>query len=96
MSKKDFSAGLSSLLGEGPAKKRPGPDRKAETPKRSAKQGTLPGETRATFIVSDDTLTKVKALAYWQRCMIKDVVETALQDAIAKHEKDNGPLDPIP
>ena len=32
-------------------------------------------ETRATFIVREDLLDKVKALAYWDREMIKNIIK---------------------
>jgi hypothetical protein len=36
------------------------------------------------------------AVAYWDRVLIKDIVNTALMDAISKHEKKNGDIKPIP
>jgi len=36
------------------------------------------GYTRATFIVREDLLNRIKALAYWERMEIKEVVEEAL------------------
>ena len=100
MSKKNFTGGLNSLLGENPkgiekAKKgRPKTQFKEIT--KSSQEGTKEKETRATFIVNEDLLEKLKALAYWDRKLIKEVVAGALQDAIEKHEKKNGDIKPIP
>ena len=45
---------------------------------KSSQEGTKEGYTRATFIVREDLLDKVKALAHWDRKEIKRVVEEAL------------------
>jgi hypothetical protein len=58
--------------------------------------GTLAGETRATFIVSKDNLTKLKQIAYWNRKPLKQVIAEAIQETITKYEKKNGPLKKIP
>lgn len=96
MSKKSFTGGLSSLLGDPdkPKKGRPVTQNKEIT--KSSQQGTKENETRATFIVNEELLDKLKAIAYWERVLIKDVVATALQEAIAKYEKKNGEIKPIP
>jgi hypothetical protein len=100
MSKKNFSQGLDSLLGGDPKgdKKKPGRPRdpNKRTPEKSSQEGTKNDETRATFIVNEETLDKLKAIAYWDRTLIKEVVNTALQDAISKYEKKNGDIKPIP
>lgn len=54
---------------------------------KSSQEGTKENETRATFIVNEDLLDKLKAIAYWDRVLIKDVINTALQDVVAKYEK---------
>lgn len=43
----------------------------------SIKIGLKEGWTRATIIVQDEQLSKLKALAYWERKDIKEVVEEA-------------------
>jgi len=77
MSKKDFSGGLSTVLGE---------DKAPETTKRgitkTSQIGTKPNETRATFIVNEDTLKDLKALAWYERKTIKQVLNEALQGYI--------------
>ena len=97
MSKKDFTGGLNSLLGEQPEKpKRGRPVTQTKEITKSSQEGTKEKETRATFIVNEDLLDKLKAIAYWDRVLIKDVVNTALQEIVTKYEEKNGDIKPIP
>ena len=97
MSKKNFTGGLNSLLGDQPEKpKRGRPVTQTKEITKSSQEGTKENETRATFIINEELLDKLKAIAYWDRVLIKDVVNTALQEAITKHEKKNGDIKPIP
>ena len=97
MSKKNFIGGLNSLLGDQPEKpKRGRPVTQTKEITKSSQEGTKEKETRATFIVNEDLLEKLKAIAYWDRVLIKDVVNTALQEIVAKYEKKNGDIKPIP
>ena len=100
MSKKNFSGGLSSLLGENnkevKATKVGRPKTQFKEITKSSQEGTKENETRATFIVNEELLDKLKAIAYWDRVLIKDVINTALLDAVTKHEKKNGDIKPIP
>jgi hypothetical protein len=97
MSKKSFTGGLNSLLGEQPDKpKRGRPKTSTREITKSSQEGTKEEETRATFIVNEELLDKVKAIAYWDRKLIKEVLDTALQDAVTKYEKKNGDIKPIP
>lgn len=100
MSKKNFTGGLSSLLGENTkedkAIKVGRPKTQFKEITKSSQEGTKENETRATFIVNEELLDKLKAIAYWDRVLIKDVINTALLDAIAKHEKKSGDIKPIP
>ena len=97
MSKKDFTGVLNSLLGDQPEKpKRGRPVTQTKEITKSSQEGTKEKETRATFIINEDLLEKLKAIAYWDRVLIKDVVNTALQETIAKYEKKNGDIKPIP
>lgn len=100
MVKKNFSGGLNSLLGE-PRQAEAAPEQ-AE-PKAAKKEitktsqiGTKEKETRATFIVNEDLLEKMKALAYWDRVLIKDIVNTAFEEHIARYEKKNGEIKEAP
>ena len=56
----------------------------------SSRAGLKPGWTRASFIVREDNLTKIKALAYWERVNIKHVLDEALSTYLAG--KDIKPL----
>ena len=97
MSKKDFTGGLNSLLGDQPEKpKRGRPVTQTKEITKSSQEGTKEKETRATFIVNEDLLDKLKAIAYWERKLIKEVVDIALQEAVAKYEKKSGDIKPIP
>lgn len=97
MSKKNFTGGLNSLLGDQPEKpKRGRPKTSTREITKSSQEGTKEKETRATFIVNEELLEKLKAIAYWDRVLIKDVINTALQEAAAKYEKKNGDIKPIP
>ena len=97
MSKKNFTGGLNSLLGDQPEKpKRGRPVTQTKEITKSSQEGTKENETRATFIINEDLLDKLKAIAYWDRVLIKDVVNTALQETVAKDEKKNGDIKPIP
>ena len=44
----------------------------------SSQEGLKDGWTRATFILREDYLEKVKALAYWKRKNIKEVMDEVL------------------
>jgi hypothetical protein len=47
---------------------------------KTTQRGLQDGWTRATFILRKHHLEKVKALAYWERKTIKEVVDEALGD----------------
>ena len=97
MIKKNFKGGLNSLLGdqaEKPKKGRPVTQTKEIT--KSSQEGTKENETRATFIVNEELLEKLKAVAYWERRMIKEVIASALEETVDKYEKKNGPVKLIP
>jgi len=97
MAKKNFTGGLNSLLGDQPEKpKRGRPVTQSKEITKSSQEGTKENETRATFIINEELLEKLKAIAYWDRCLIKDVVNTALQDVVAKYQKKNGDIKPVP
>ncbi|MFV0180295.1 hypothetical protein OBK28_12080 [Empedobacter falsenii] len=97
---KDFKGGLDSILGEGSLDKpnagRGRPKTSIKVITKSTQEGTKEGESRATFIVNDGVLEKLKAIAYWDRVLIKEVVNSALVSAIEKYEKKNGEIKPIP
>jgi len=45
---------------------------------RTSQKGLKKGWTRATFILRNDYLEKIKALAYWERKKVKEVVDDLL------------------
>jgi len=94
MSKKNFSGGLDSLIGD--SKKAGRPKTSTRKIEKTSQEGTKEKETRATFIVNEDSLEKLKAIAYWERKLIKDVVAEAMDSYISSYEKKNGKVKPIP
>jgi hypothetical protein len=63
---------------------------------KTSQEGTKENEIRATFILREELLEKLKAIAYWERLLIKDVVHSAIVDAISKYEAKAGEIKPIP
>ena len=100
MSKKDFTGGLNSLLGDQPdqpqKRKRGRPATRDWKPTKSSEENTKKDETRATFIVKKELLGKLKGISYWDRAMLKDVIHTALTDFITNYENENGSIKPAP
>lgn len=104
MSKKSFIGGFNTILGEGTSKpEKPEETDKPEKKKRgrpttvnklitkSSQEGTKENETRATFIVNEELLDKIKAIAYWDRKMVKDVLNTAIQEYVDKKKPNPRP-----
>ena len=100
MAKKSFSGGLSSLLGDPKqveqASNQVEPKATKKEITKTSQIGTKEKETRATFIVNEDLLEKMKSLAYWDRILIKDIVNNAFEDYISRHEKKNGEIKEMP
>ena len=111
MSKKDFTGGLNSVLGETspePETNRQLTEQHSKKEKRgrpktqdwkitkSSEDGTKQDEIRATFIVKKELLGKLKGIAYWERMTIKELINTALTEAITKYEKESGSIKPAP
>ena len=69
-----------------------------ETPQpiASVKRGLKGNETRATFIIDENLLEKLKAIAYWERLNIKEVVNDIFISYIENYEKQNGEIKTIP
>ena len=99
MAKKNFSGGLNSLLGDSQtAETAPVAEPKSLKKEitKTSQIGTKEKETRATFIVNEDLLEKMKALAYWDRVLIKDIINQALEEHITRYEKKNGEIKSMP
>ena len=47
---------------------------------KSSLEGLKEGWTRATFILREDYLEKIKSLAYWRRKNIKEVMDEVLEE----------------
>lgn len=62
-----------------------------ETETKSTQIGLPVGWTRATFIVDQRLHEKIKALAYWDRLTVKEVIN----EALAKYLQDKN-IKPIP
>lgn len=77
MTKKNFKTSFDSLLGE-------------DLPKQNNKNITK--EIRATFIVREFNLEKLKAISYWERKKIKNVLDEALSTYIELYEKEKGAI----
>ena len=75
MAKKSFKTSFDSLLGEN----------KSKISKKSNNK-----EIRATFIVKEHNIEKLKAIAYWERAKIKDILNQALSNYIEAYEKEKG------
>lgn len=45
---------------------------------KTSQKGLKEGWTRATFILRNDYLENIKALAYWERKKVKEVVDEIL------------------
>lgn len=69
-------------------------DSKKGIASKTSEKGCHLNETRATFIVNKNLLEKVKALAYWARVDIKDVIGVALSELIDRHERKHGIIKP--
>ena len=54
----------------------------------ASSKGLPKGWTRATFIVRQDLLHKVKRVAYWDRKQIKDVIAEALDAYVVNKKTD--------
>jgi len=101
---KKFKSGISKILGDSKIKEpittnsttattkkvgRP-KDPTKRTPTKSSQEGTKNDETRATFIVNELLLDKLKNIAYWDRKKIKEVIGIALSEFVDGWEGENG------
>jgi hypothetical protein len=88
---KNFKGGMDSLLGETTGKgtpKRGRPKTNFKVVTKTSEVGTKENETRATFIVNQEQLKQVKALAHWERVSIKDVLAQALEAHLASKKQE--------
>ena len=90
MSKKTFKGGLSTLLGEAPTKKAGRPKTSTKKINSSSEEGTKEGEIRATFIIKVEEVDKIKAIAFNEGALIKDIIGEFLRAGIERYEKSRG------
>lgn len=76
MAKKNFKSGLESLLTNS-TQMAPQSTSKVDVEK--------PSEIRATFIIREDYLEKIKAISYWDRLLVKDVMHQAIGQYLEKY-----------
>lgn len=94
--KKDFdTAALGAVTGGDKKSKRVGrpKDPTKRQPTKTSQEGTKNTETRATFIVNEDDLEKLKAIARLEGFLIKDVIGEAFSRFITAYEKKKGTVD---
>jgi hypothetical protein len=91
MSKKNFSGGLNTLL-EGSIAKQEKPAQDEPVKAGIKQEAFKPAEDkkpkgyrqpRATFLIDEDKVETLKAIAYWERKKIKDLIEEALDSVIS-------------
>ena len=93
MSKKSFTGGLNSLLGETNTQAKKNEESlETKKEKKGIKLQDNENETRATFIIKEDVLNKLKSIAYWERIKIKEALNNALEEYIDNYEKKNGEI----
>lgn len=81
MVKKNFKTGFDGLLGD------------TSSSIRETKKDLISiDEVRATFIVRTDQLEQIKAISYWDRKKIKEVLGEALEFYINNYKKKNGEI----
>lgn len=57
---------------------------------------TQENEVRATFLIKQDVQDKIKSYAYYNRVLVKDILDEALTDWITKVEATEGPIKMLP
>lgn len=82
MSKKSFKGGFDSLLGETTEN-----EKKTVTKKQKNQE-----EVRATFLIKENQLEKLRSIAHWDRLLIKNVLDHALDMYFEYYEKKNGEI----
>jgi hypothetical protein len=97
MSNKTFTDGLDRLTSGDGERKGPGrPIKNLSEIKNTSQDGLHPYETRATFILPEPLLEKIKGIAYWDRRKIRSVHTEAIRLYVEQYEKTKGPIQPIP
>jgi hypothetical protein len=77
MSKKNFKTSFDDLLSENT---------------RSSKSHNKIQEIRSTFIVNVNNIEKLKAVAFWEKKLIKNVLDEALNEYFERYTQARGPI----
>lgn len=85
MAKKNFKSGFDSLLGDNE-------NNSPEKSKKVVESRKSESEIRATFILSENHHNAIKAISYWERKMLKDILYEALEAYISEYKKDKGEI----
>ena len=99
MAKKNLSSLMDGLIGAVPQAQSTSENMsekqteksKAGRPRKNVDENSLK-EVRATFIVNQDNLQKIKYISLVESSMLKDIVAEALSSFIENWEKENGSI----
>ncbi len=80
MAKKNFTGGIDSLFQAS--------NKKVVKEKTENREQQIPSYSRTTLIVNNNTYEKIKAIAYWERKSIKDLIEEGFNKIISKYSKE--------
>ena len=93
MTKKNFSSGFDKLLGSSPSNdKKEKEQKKKEVETVEEQKEAVDPEVRATYILKQSTVNKLKDIAYWERAMLKEIIQDALEGYVENWEKENKEL----
>lgn len=56
--------------------------------RKSSQKGLQKGWSRATFILKKEYIDKLKALSYWERTTIKEIIDDALSSYLRNKEEE--------
>ena len=79
MAKKSFTRGVESLFPS---------NQKEESKKESVLSNEKSSYSRTTIIIDDTLYEKIKAIAYWERKAIKDIIEKGFNRVISDYNED--------
>ena len=79
MTKKSFNTALTDIFSS-----------TENSSRNETKKEVLDGEelTRTTLILTSKTYDKIKAIAYWERKLIKDIIEDGLSQIISRYSQE--------
>ena len=95
MAKKNFSSGFDKLLGSTPSDATKGDEQKKkekEVETVEEQKEAVDPEVRATYILKQSTVNRLKDIAYWERAMLKEIIQDALEGYVENWEKENKEL----